>query len=246
MKTADAKFLLRACRPDGRDAADPLFAEALAQARQDPVLHDWVMREQAVDAVVAAKLAAVMPPAGLRDAILVGARASRQPQRAWWQNPLWLAAACVAVAFTLANFFRRPVAPPTNEFAALALHDLATAETEHRGHNAGLAALDAKISDPAATVPTELTGLDLAVLRSGGCRSFTAGGHEVFEICFNRDGRWFHLYIANPGDFPTAASNAPVVATSAAHAAVTWSEGGNLYALVTDAGPAALRRVLGG
>ncbi|MBC8040705.1 MAG: hypothetical protein H7Y06_09195, partial [Opitutaceae bacterium] len=72
MNTNEAKFILRARRPDGRDDADPRFQEALEQARRDPALAAWMAREQAFDEAVAARLRAVEPPAGLRDAILAG------------------------------------------------------------------------------------------------------------------------------------------------------------------------------
>jgi hypothetical protein len=245
MKTTDAKFLLRALRPDGRDAGDPLFTEALAQARQDPVLAAWLAREQATDAAIAAQLAALAPPAGLRDAILVGARASAaRPRRAWWQQPVWLAAAaCLALAATLA-VLRRPAAPAGNTLAAAALRDLAAAHDAHVMHPPGLAALEARLASSAAPVPAALAGLDLAQLRAGGCRTLAVSGHEVFELCFERDGNWFHLYVARRTDFPSDAPAAPVFANQAQLAAAAWADATHLYALVTDAGVAALRRVL--
>jgi hypothetical protein len=245
MKTTDAKFLLRALRPDGRDLADPLFAEALAQARQDPGLSAWLAREQATDATIAASLATLAPPAGLRDAILVGARASTaRPRRVWWQQPGWLAAAaCLALAATLV-VVRRPSAPVGNAFALAALHDLRDHESAHPGHTPGLAALDARLASVAAPVPAALAGLDLAQLKAGGCRTLAVNGHEVFELCFERDGKWFHLYVARRADFPSDAPSAPVFASEAKLATAAWADATHLYALVTDAGSDALRQVL--
>jgi hypothetical protein len=257
MKTSEAKFLLRALRPDGRDAGDPLFAEALTQVHSDPTLRDWLAREQAADATVAAGLAALAPPPSLRDAILVGARASTaRPRRAWWQQPLWLAAAaCLALAATLA-VLRHPgrvAAPAETAFADAAFRDVQNNESAHLGHAPGLAALDARLASTAASVPAALAGLDLAQLRAGGCRTLAVAGHEVFEFCFERDGKWFHLYVAHRTDFLPGSGIEPKPAMSVEEghgpmekrlAVASWSDSANLYALVTAAGPAALRQVL--
>ncbi|MEI6861053.1 MAG: hypothetical protein WCL04_02255 [Verrucomicrobiota bacterium] len=240
MKTMDAKFLLRALRPDGRDTADPLFAEALVQVGQDPALAAWLAREQQTDTALAAKLAEIMPPAGLRDAILVGARASR-PRRAWWQQPLRLAAAAAGLVLVFSLIWLRRSAHA--ELASVGLHDLAAAHNDHQMHQTGVAQLETRLADGAGKVPAVLAGLDLAQLRAGGCRTITADGHTVFELCFNRDGAWYHVYAARAGDFSATVPQL-AFATQGALAAATWADGDNLYAVVTDAGTDALRRVL--
>ena len=70
MNNNEAKFILRAYRPSGRDAADPAFNSALAQAKSDPALGAWLVREQAFDALITKKLRAIVPPPDLREAIL--------------------------------------------------------------------------------------------------------------------------------------------------------------------------------
>lgn len=57
MSNNGAKFILSAYRPGGRDAADPAMAKALAQAKGDPALGAWFVREQAHDAAVAGNVA---------------------------------------------------------------------------------------------------------------------------------------------------------------------------------------------
>src|SRR5262245_19685517 len=98
MKNEEAKFILSAYRPNGQDANDPMFTAALEQARKDPALAKWFEFEQKFDRAMTAKLGAVMPPEGLRAAILAGARVSGTPSRAWWQQPKWLALAASVVA----------------------------------------------------------------------------------------------------------------------------------------------------
>src|SRR5260370_29343839 len=71
MNNQEAKLILKAYRPGGQDAADPLVTEALEQARRDPVLQAWFAEEQAVDSCVQAKLrTAVVAPLELKGRLL--------------------------------------------------------------------------------------------------------------------------------------------------------------------------------
>lgn len=82
MNNEEAKLILAAYRPSGQDATDPLFAEALEQARRDPDLKTWFKAQLAFDTSVAAKLREVQPPPGWREIVLAGARVSR-PESSW-------------------------------------------------------------------------------------------------------------------------------------------------------------------
>ena len=66
MKNDEAKFILSAYRPDGDDAGDARFAEALAQAEQDPELAPWLQEERRFDSVFCDALGAVPVPPDLR------------------------------------------------------------------------------------------------------------------------------------------------------------------------------------
>ena len=66
-----ARFILRSFRPDGADAEDLDFAEALQLATRDRELGEWLMRERAFDAEFAEALARVALPDGLRESILL-------------------------------------------------------------------------------------------------------------------------------------------------------------------------------
>lgn len=65
-------MILGCFRPDGADAGEPGFAEALRLAAEDRELGEWLARERARDAAFAAALGRVEIPAGLRDEILAG------------------------------------------------------------------------------------------------------------------------------------------------------------------------------
>ena len=66
-----AKFVLRSFRPDGADAADADFAEALQLATSDRELGEWLVKERAFDSEFAVCLARIDLPEGLRANVLL-------------------------------------------------------------------------------------------------------------------------------------------------------------------------------
>lgn len=246
MNADEAKFLLRARRPGGRDVADPLFAEALAEAERDPKLRAWHEGEERFDAAVAGKLGEIAPPAGLREAILAGANATARSRKVWWRAPGWLtAAAAVAVMLAMAGrFIFSERGPQLDELAVLAMQDLAHAHDDHVGHPPELASVQTHL----ASVATPLRGnlkVDLDELRRSRCRSVRIAGHEVFEVCFQREGVWFHLYATRGGTRARGEAIVRELGAGADRVAVAaWSDAKYSYALVTGAGPAVLRRLL--
>lgn len=70
MDKEQARFILQSFRPDGADAQDADFAEALAVAAKDRELGDWLAAERAQDAAFAAALMDLEIPEDLRDNIL--------------------------------------------------------------------------------------------------------------------------------------------------------------------------------
>jgi hypothetical protein len=243
MNNPEAKFILRAYRPDGRDAQDPTFREALAQAELDPALGAWFRREQAVDEALSSRIGALQVP-DLRATILAGGRAGRQ-RRAWWRRSVWFAAAAaLAVLIGVAVRLRvRPTAPEAYALAHFALQDVALDGKSHLGPVAGLEAVQRELADPRTHLAAGVA-VDLADLRRGGCRTVQVAGHEVCEICFARDGE-FHLYIARRGDFDASAeTKEPMFVEQGRLASATWTDARYVYVAVTGAGPDALRRAL--
>jgi anti-sigma factor RsiW len=242
MNNEEAKFILGAYRPDGRDAADPQFAAALMQAERDPELRRWLENQRAFDRAVAGRLAALAPPPGLREAILAGGRASR-PARRWWASPAWLGAAAAIALLALVGVqgLRPAGGGALAEFAALAAGELAAAHDSHEGFPAGLGELQARLA--AATGPLSKTlSLDLEELRKQRCRTVRLGGREVFELCFNRDGTWYHLYVAPRGRLAPGAGAA--MAARGDYAAAAWTDAQHVYALVASGGAPAIQRLI--
>lgn len=72
MDKEEARFILRCFRPDGADAENPDFAEALAWAAKDRELGEWLAHERSSDADFANALNAVAIPPSLKEEILAG------------------------------------------------------------------------------------------------------------------------------------------------------------------------------
>jgi anti-sigma factor RsiW len=243
MNHHEAKFLLRARRPGSGDAKDPVFAEALAEAEKDPALQAWLENEAAFDRTMAAKLRDIQPPDGLRDAILAGSRAS-QRQQTWWKKPTWLALAA-SIAVILAVTLRFQASGSTaRDFAGDALQDLATNGKSHDGHRPELAGLQARFANATLPLPGNVK-INAEELSRLGCRTVTFAGHQAFEICFQRDGHWYHLYAASVKNFSHGTTDAKsLLMTKGNFSATAWQDDNFAYALVTDGNPENLRRLI--
>lgn len=251
MNNEQAKFILGAYRPSGRDAGDATFGEALRQAQLDPALGAWLVREQGFDTKVAAKLRAIVPPPGLREAILTGAHMSTLPAgrmvHSRWRPAAWLAvAASVAALISLvATQWYRAARPGPAGLDQLARFALAEPLSAHTGPHADkLGALGAWLENPANRM-VSVPPVDLTQLKAQGCRTVSIAGHEVFEICFQRNGGWYHLYFARRSDFAASAGDGvPAVLEQGGRSVATWAGQQLAFALMTGGGAEALRRVL--
>ncbi|MFZ5806538.1 MAG: hypothetical protein ACOY3I_04980 [Verrucomicrobiota bacterium] len=104
MNNYEAKLILQAYRPSGRDAQDPHFREALAQAEQDPSLGAWFAEEQKAHAIVSKKLRAFPVPEDVKVEILVGRKIDRVPLRRHSHILVAMVACAVMGLFTALYF----------------------------------------------------------------------------------------------------------------------------------------------
>lgn len=243
MNNEEAKFILTGYRPNGSDAADPMFGEALKQAQTDPGLGAWLARAQAHDAAVADKLARMSPPAGLREAILTGGRVSGT-KRAAWRQPVWFAAAAaIAVLLVSATALWPKYAVANAPLTKFAMSD-ALEGSKHGGHGPADGELRAELSPVSARL-SQGVPIDFAALEKGGCRTVNVGGRPVLEVCFKREGAWFHCYIARCEDFPSlAAKQGPVFAENGLVNAVSWADGAHRFVVASIAGRDEIARLL--
>lgn len=246
MTNDEAKFILRAYRANGRDAQDAAFTEALQQARQDPTLSAWFGREQTHDRVIAGKLGEIVPPAGLREKILTGARMSRlrQPLQHRLTALIGLAAS-IAVVVTLADLWQ-------GQRLAAAQADLmrfTVSDTAHGDHFVEQGPLVRDMLALLASRDVALPGsldIDIGALKRDGCRTVLFNGREAIEVCFGRDGTWYHLYIMDRGVLPgRIRGGSSAILSENGVAVAVWSDERYDYAVVSPKGMAALERLTG-
>lgn len=248
MNSDEAKFILQARRPNGSDDQTPTMREALDQAARDPLLGEWLSKQERFDASVANALRQVQPPTDLRALILAGAAAqsTKRDARAWWRRTPWLAMAASltliatlgTVAFIRLNPSGTSVAGHTESMPAnlATLRELALAESAGM-HGDGVHAdqigdLGRWLETPGQRLTVGLP-VDFAGLQALGCRTLTVAGREVLEVCFQRD-QVYHLYIARRSDFAPAAqgdSTSPEILIKDGLAVASWTKGDLVHIL---------------
>ncbi len=242
MNNEEAKFILQGYRPNGADSGDATFNAALEQARNDPALGEWFARQQAFDAAVSARLAQVAPPSDLRGAILAGGKVTApQSGRAWWNRPAWMGAAAsiaIMLAAGMALWPNRAEALPQ-----FVLEDVRLSAV-HGGHGHENNELQAVLNDPGTRLGQKLP-IQFANLHETGCRTINCRGHDVLELCFKRNGVWFHAYIARKRDFPTVAKDvAPRITDHGSTSLATWVDDEHVIMVVSKSGRKNLEALL--
>lgn len=233
MTNAEAKIILSAYRPDGRDAQSPPFQEALAQAQRDPELAAWLATERALDAKLGAKLkVAIKPPAELKAALLAQHKLVRVVP--WWRKPVWLAVA--AAACLLAVVVVSQLLNPSAEGAQFAAYRRAMAAAK-------IDRLDVMSTDVQElrrwlsqtnahgdfVLPAGLAGKSTL-----GCRLLEWKGQKVSLLCFELANKQVaHLLIIDRLAFTDAPAESPQFVQVDGVATVAWSRGAQSYMIVS-------------
>jgi hypothetical protein len=244
MNNDEAKFILRAYRPNGGDASDALFGPALEQARQDPDLARWLERQQKFDRAVAAKLGEINPPPDLRAAILAGAGVSQRSPRQWWNQPTWLAvAAGLLIIFSLGLATFWGTRADANDTLPVFATDYVSGGFFLKRHDANVNELRAWLAAQNAPLPKEIPA-GFSRLRSLGCKTLDYRGKDVSLICFG-EGKEYHLFVARRDDFPMMPANAvPQFLVRKGYASAAWADDKNQYVVVTEDSLQALKECL--
>jgi hypothetical protein len=234
----EAKFILNAYRPNGQDAGDPHFAEALKQAQRDPVLARWFSDSIAFDAAIAEKLCSTAVPGDLRENILAGVKVSRAPRWKKRQRRWAIAAAVIlaAIVAPLAWHSMRPAHLAGWQSAALdvissLVSNQSRFDAESRNPNDLIGWLRANHAPAGEKLPDNLDKL-----ASMGCKTFLWHGKPVSLICFARpDGGLIHVVIVNASAASRRAIGPKPKLIQQAHwATATWREGDLIYMLALE------------
>lgn len=250
MDKQEAKLLLQSYRPDGRDASDPAFAEALALAGQDAELGRWLEGECELDKIIGQRLREFPVPSDLRQAVIAGQRSQRRiskPAFVWWRSPSLAWAAAIVLVFVAAYFVR----DDSDSSVALAAyresmtanlrsgfvfdqhHERPEKLTEWLAEHGGMANF---------TVPPSLR-----TISSLGCKLFEFEGLKSALICFAlADQQVVHLFVVDggrfrPQDFEAAAS----ALRCNDYDTFAWREQDRVFLLAGGVGLERLREIAG-
>jgi hypothetical protein len=250
MNNEEARFLLQAYRPNGRDAQDPQFQEALEQVKRDPALEQWFREQQAGDAAVSEYMRAVPVPSTLKSSILAGRKTLRPA--AWWSRRSMvtaLAACFVALAGGVALLMTSGAPQDFSSYRADMVRLVSAVEAGEkplRLSPADIAGIQdwiaANVDNLTVEVPVSLTAA------SGlGCSVVDWNGESVALACFRLGGGdVVHLLVINRSgvmEAPLPGSLQRVAAVQGMNTAA-WSSQGQTYLLVSRAPADTLRELL--
>lgn len=235
MTSEQAKKLLALYRPQ-IDAADPQFAEALAQAKRDPELARWLEEQCAIYDTLRDRLKGAPVPGDLLEKVL------RTRRVVWWKQP-WLQLAACLVALAGLAFFWLSRGPETSNFAAYE-RNMAKVVSKYRMslETNDLEKVRAFLANNQApsdyVIPQFVTRQQLL-----GCATLSWDGSPVSLICFrHQSGADFWLFVRRQSDLWGAPRSAePVYGAANQVNTASWQEGENLYLLATRGDPALLR-----
>lgn len=245
MNNQEARLILQAYRPGGADASDPLFAEALEQARRDPELQKWFAEQNALEARLQARLETAIPmPRGLKSDLLALRKISR-PAPWWWFQPMKLAAAAaMALLLGLATLF--PLAQKQTQLASFR-ETMARYSAQKQEHVVFESHDLAKIQQWLQGRGIE-TNFDLPAALPGrsaqGCRVVDWNGRRATMICFMLKGEHMDLFVMDRAGGPDLPDDgAPQYARAGDLMTAAWSKDGKTY-LLTGGNKELLRKVL--
>lgn len=193
-----AKGLLAAYRPDGSDARDPVFREALEQCEAEPSLRTWFETEKDFDRRCADALQSLPVPAGGKRETLAWMEMEPTDKRSGGRgNPIltWLTGLGLAASLVLAFWLFGPndgegtlIERDGFQISQLAEQAL---PLQHQGRDpqALLAWLKARGAPRPGTIPESLRGAE-----GIGCRVYqTEGGGSIGLVCLELNGRIVHV-----------------------------------------------------
>lgn len=232
MTREEAKEILSAYRHGTDDEKDPLFAGALALARQDRELSAWLAESLAFDQSVRRELAPVRAPLDLRDSILAQRKIIRPAP--WWNPRLsgrqMAAAAAVFIALGVAALWASQRPPTFAEFR----RDLAG---QSWGSDPHVQAKAANLQDVREFLATQGVATNFAVppvlaqSRVRGCTLVAWRGQKVPVLCFNPDGKHLHLVVVDRTQFPDAPTETPETDRNGSARTASWSKDEHSYVL---------------
>jgi hypothetical protein len=243
----DPRLILSARRPGGDDDDEPEMAAALEAAKSDTVLAEWSEKQTAVDASISRAFRAVQPPAGLRDRILAGARASRPAGKAaenWFERRVFgvlrnsellaIAAVFLLLAVALAyNRFGQKVDDRTWQlFATEKASEIESGKAPIDHEDFAYQSLVGWLQERSCPAPESLPS-GLSKLGLFGCSTMKWNGNKMSIVCFKFGaGKEVHLVSIDASNVPDELTEIPKWDKVAGFTTAQWKEGNTAFMLM--------------
>jgi hypothetical protein len=245
MNNQEAKLILQAYRPNGRDASDPYFTEALEQVQRDPELKKWFTEETILNGRIQARLQAAIPvPPGLKSDLLALRKTVRLAP--WWLQPMKLA----AVVLILASLGAIVLLIPQRPTQLASFRDTMALSSLQKEEHVLFQSHDLASIQQWLQSKNMQTNFDLpATLQAGagtaqGCRVVDWNGHQATMICFMVNGEHMDLFVMDSTGLPSFPENGTAqFAKAAGLMTAMWADGGKVY-LLTGKNQAVLQAIL--
>jgi anti-sigma factor RsiW len=254
MNRDEAKLILQAYRPGGRDAGDPYFAEALAFVQRDAELAAWFAEQQRFDSSISGAFQQVHVPSRLKSEILASDKKEESPAAAWWQNlfswqsPIaWSAAVLVIVVLSFALFRTKPEGPArfadySAQMVNTAMNDKHHVDIDVNNLKQAVAWFSDHHGENGVALPATFNGDDGLM----GCRVLDWHGQKVSMLCYAIKGMMHvDVFVAEANIFPDAPpANNPQFVVSDGFPTASWSHDGKVYLAVSHGNDAILKELL--
>lgn len=254
MNRDEAKQILLLYRPETADAGDPQIAEALALAKSDAELSQWLAEHCARQNNLRNKFRQVAAPAGLMEQIVSEQAASqRMILNPWRFAQIAVATAAGVMLFLLGLFWLNQASPADDTLAIfkqqMAGHALRGYAMDLQTNDAGQ--IQAFLKQQHAPADYTLPG-PLQQAAQTGCAVESWQSTRISMICF-RTGQplapgtqsdlW--LFVADQASVKDARlDSTPQISKVNRLVTATWAENGKVYLLGTTADEATLRKFL--
>ena len=245
MNNQEAKLILQAYRPNGQDASDPFFAEALEQVRRDPELQKWFADETILNSRIQTRLQTAIPvPPGLKSELLALQKTVRPIP--WWLQPLKLAAIGLVLAALGAILLLIPQRP--TQLASFR-DTMARSSLQTQGHvefeSHDIASIRQWLQSKGMKTNFNLpTTLQAQTGTAQGCRVVDWKDRQATMVCFVVNGEHMDLFVMDRTGLPDFPENgAPQFATADGLMTAMWAGGGKVY-LLTGKNEAVLQKFL--
>ena len=245
MTKEEAKFLLRAYRPDGQDAGLPEFAKALEWVDKDPELKAWFESENAFDRAMASKVNQDKVPDDLLASILVANKVTRPHRKVWGFGGLkWVAALLFAGAIIMTALKGRG-----NDLLTPYRSDV-MAHLKVPGHHFDYQSRD--FAELKSWMDSQDRRMDagaiqhLTSLPTHGCKIMDWEGQMVTLICFELpDRRSVHLFVFHQMQMADPKGlEEPLWREEEGWTTVGWTSGSDLFMLAGQVPMQDLRQYL--